>query len=236
MPQPQWAPPPSDLQLATGVVDVWRADLTAAGARERALLSADERARTDRFVRTEDGERWAAARGILRALLARYARADPRALRFEPGPHGKPALAGERAVAARADEIEPDRLRFNLSHSGDVALYAVTLDRELGVDIELPRRQVDAVAIARRVLGAAEAERLAALDPTERARAFLRAWVRWEAILKCHGTGIGGADAPSTGAEPWVCELDPGPPGAAALAVDPGPCEVRRWQWPAAGA
>jgi 4'-phosphopantetheinyl transferase len=217
-------------------VDVWRAGLAAAGEHERALLSTDERARADRFARAQDGARWAAARGILRALLARCTGTDPRELRFAEGPHGKPALA------------DSARVRFNLSHSGDVALYAVTLDREVGIDVELPRRTVDAVAIARRVLGAAEAARLAALDPPAREREFLRAWVRWEAVLKCRGTGIGGAHepaaaggspaaaAPANGVAPWIHDLDPGPPAAAALAVERGPCHVRRWRWPPARA
>jgi 4'-phosphopantetheinyl transferase len=239
MPQPHWPPPPGDLRPAAGVVDVWRANLAAAGADRAALherLSPDERERAARFARVSDGDRWAAGRGILRALLASCLNADPHALRFTEGPHGKPTLPAA------------PRLRFNLSHSGDVALYAVTLDHEVGIDVELPRRAVDHVALARRVLGEAEAERLAALDPPARERAFLRAWTRWEAVLKCRGTGIGGAEdggagtASSAGtplaasADPWVHELDIGPPGAAALAVAGGPCEVRTWVWqPAVG-
>jgi len=204
-------------------VDVWRADLAVDGGGLRELLSDSERERAARYVRTEDGVRWAHARGTLRALLARYAVADPRALRLAEGPHGKPRLAGHA-------------IRFNLSHSGDVLLVAVTRDREIGVDVELPRRATDHVAIARRILGDEEAERLRALDPPEREREFLRAWVRWEAVLKCHGTGIGGADTSPTGPHPWVCELALDPPAAAALAVERGPCAVRCWQWPAVGA
>jgi 4'-phosphopantetheinyl transferase len=198
---------------------VWEADLAAAGDELRALLSTDERERAARFVRAEDGDRWASARGVLRALLARYADADPRALRFLAGPHGKPALA------------VPTGLRFNLSHSGDTALIAVALEHEVGVDVELPRRAVDHVGIARRVLGEAEAQWLAALDPSEREREFLRAWVRWEAVLKCRGTGIGGAEQPHTGPDPWVAELPIAPPAAAALAVEHGPCTMRTWRW-----
>ena len=139
----RWDPGPSHPRLADAAVDVWHADLAAAVARGdgRAALSDDERERAARFARPEDGERWAAGRGILRALLAAYTGADSRELRFEAGPHGKPRLAGE------------ERLRFNLSHSGDVALYAIALEREVGVDVELPRRAVDHVAIARRILG-----------------------------------------------------------------------------------
>ena len=143
----RWDPGPSHPRLADATVDVWRADLAAVAERGdgRTLLSDDERERAARFARPEDGERWAAARGILRALLGAYVDADPHALRLEQGPHGKPRLAGE------------DRLRFNLSHSGDVVLYAFALDREVGVDVELPRRAVDHVAIARRILGDGEA-------------------------------------------------------------------------------
>lgn len=223
-----WLPAPPDPVLEPGTVDVWRADLAAGGEAECVLLSTAERERAARFVRAEDGRRWAHARGILRALLGAYGDAEPAALRFSEGAHGKPALA--------ADGGRPVRLRFNLSHSGDTALYALALDREVGVDVELPRRSVDHVAIARRILGDDEADRLAALDPDARERAFLRAWVRWEAVLKCRGTGIGGADAPPSGRHPWVHELDVGAPAAAALAVDDGPCTVRCRQWPAAGA
>ena len=191
------------------------------------LLSEDERERAARYVRAEDGDRWAHARGILRAVLGRYADVDPRSLRFAQGPHGKPQAAAVGDV--------PAGLRFNLSHSGDVLLVAVALDREIGVDVELPRRATDHVEIARRILGDEEAERLAALDEPTREREFLRAWVRWEAVLKCRGTGIGGADDPPTGPDPWVVELDIGPLAAAALAATDGPCSVRCWQWPAVG-
>jgi 4'-phosphopantetheinyl transferase len=225
--QTSWHPGSARPRLDAETVDVWLADLTAADDELHGLLSEDERARGARLVRAQDATRWVRARGILRALLARYAATDPRRLRFEEGPHGKPALAADASAAASG-------LRFNLSHSGDVALIAVALDREVGVDVELPRRAVDHVAIARRVMSAEEVERLAALeDPHERERAFLRAWVRWEAVLKCRGTGIGAAGEPSPQPDPWVAQLEISPPAAAALAVEGGPCAVRCWRWPA---
>lgn len=216
--QTQWAPGPARPRIVADVVEVWRADLASVGGDLRELLSAAETERAARFVRAEDGARWVHAHGILRALLARYADADPRALRFAEGAHGKPRLLGHD-------------IRFNLSHSGEVALVAVALGREVGVDVEVPRRSVDHVAIARRILGDEEAERLRALGPREREREFLRAWVRWEAVLKCRGTGIGGADDAPAGPDPWVTQLNAVHPAAAALAVEHGPCTVRCWQW-----
>jgi 4'-phosphopantetheinyl transferase len=222
--QTSWQPGPARPRLDADTVDVWLVALDCALPLDP--LSEGERERAARFVRDGDGRRWAAARTALRLLLAGYAEADPHALRFEEGPHGKPAFATDAGVAASG-------LRFNLSHSGDLALIAVARDRELGIDVELPRRPIDHVAIARRVLGAEEAEGLGALaDPRERERAFLRAWVRWEAVLKCRGTGIGGAEEPSSGPDPWVTQLELAPPAAAALATADGPCTVRCWSWP----
>lgn len=224
MPKSHWLPAPDRPPLAPDAVDVWRADLADAAAHGdlHALLSADECKRAARFVRPDDGRRWAAARGILRELLGRVTGEDPRVLRFAEGPHGKPVLAGAGSI------------HFNLSHSGEIALYALALGRDVGVDVELPRRAVDHVTIARRVLGDREADHLATLDPAHREREFLRGWVRWEAVLKCRGTGIGAADAPAAGPDPWVHDLDVDPPAAAAVAVDGGPCQVRCWQWSAA--
>ncbi len=209
------------MRLVDGVVDVWRADLSdEEGERERALLSPDERERAARFVRAELGLHWAHARGILRALLGVYIGVDPAGLRFAVGPHGKPELTGAAAA-----------VRFNLSHSGTVALYAFARDREVGVDVELPRRPRDIDAIAARTFGAAETARLRALDPTQREHEFLRAWVRYEAVLKCRGTGIGGAETVQDGSDPWLHELAVAAPAAAALAVEGIACEVRCWQW-----
>ena len=69
----------------------------------------------------------------------------------------------------------------------------------VGVDVEVPRRAIDEVALAARAFGPAEARRLEGLDPAVRAQEFLRAWVRHEAQLKCRGTGIGGAPAGASG-------------------------------------
>jgi 4'-phosphopantetheinyl transferase len=221
-----WQPGPARPRLDADTVDVWLVALDR--AQPHNPLSEQERERAARFARDDDGRRWAAARAALRLLLAAYLDADPHALRFLEGSHGKPALALDSGAAASS-------LHFNLSHSGEVALIAVALDREVGVDVEVPRRRVDHVALARRVLGEEEAERLAALaDPHERERAFLRAWVRWEAVLKCRGTGIGGAEEPSTGPDPWVIQLNIAPPAAAALAVSGGPLTVRTRSWPPA--
>jgi phosphopantetheinyl transferase len=141
------------MRATIGSVHVWRADLTAVEDRLEDLLCADERSRAARILPARKRVLWVRSRGLLRALLGRYLERDPRALRFELGAGGKPALAP--AGPAPAD------LRFNLSHSGELALVAVTVEQEVGVDLERARPPYTAE--------------------------FLHDWVAREAVFKCRG-------------------------------------------------
>ena len=158
---------------------MWRVDLAAVDERLAGLLGEQEQARAERILDDRARPLWMRSRGVLRALLGRYLQRDPGTLRFSLGAHGKPALLGGGPA-------------FNLSHSGTLAVYAISASGEVGVDVQLARRRIDEAAIARRFLAAADAQRLAQLPAPERRREFLRAWVRHEATLKCRGTGFGG--------------------------------------------
>jgi 4'-phosphopantetheinyl transferase len=215
------APQPS---LADGAVHVWRADLAKVDDELAGLLSAGELTRADGFPRARDGKLWARGRGVLRALLGRYLQRDPRTLRFVAGAHGKPELLDDRRRSATS---------FNLSHSGELAVYALTTVGRVGVDVEVARRPIDAVALAARAFGRDSAERLESLDPDRRQREFLRAWVRHEAALKLAGRGIGAAD-PAAGAPreaPWIAELEIAGCAAAAVALDAAPAQLCCREW-----
>jgi phosphopantetheinyl transferase len=194
-PLQSFSPGPPHVRASAGAIDVWRADLMAIEGNLEDLLCADERARAARIVPARKRVLWARARGVLRALLGRYLERDPRALRFALGPHGKPALAH--------DGTDEGDLRFNLSHSGPLALIAVSAGREVGVDIERARERYTAE--------------------------FLRTWVAREAVVKCRGLGLGIALA--TQGDPWTAGLDVGPDFAAAIAVEDGPCELHIRDW-----
>ena len=239
-----WTPGPQRPRLDRGVVDVWRVDLAGASDQLCDLLSGAERERAGRLLSEHDRQLWMRSRGTLRALLGRYLDQDPRTLHFGSGPHGKPDLldaAPDGSVPGRDQRSAAgSKMSFNLSHSADVALYAFAAGVCVGVDIEVARRAIDEVAIAARTFGAAEAERLRALDPDARRSEFLRAWVRHEAQLKCLGVGIGGADAvrdqgragAGRGASrPWVAQLDVGTRAEAAVAVEAAPQELHCWEW-----
>jgi phosphopantetheinyl transferase len=218
------------MKLRAGAVHVWRVDLDALPGEIERLLDSGERERAFRIVREPARQRWIAARGALRVLLGSCLGERPGGLRFRSGERGKPAL----------DLPEQERLHFNLSHSGGIALYALTHTSPVGIDVELVRHRPNAVAIAARAFGEPAAARLMALDGEARDRELLRMWVRYEAQRKWAGTGIGGAhmgahppapDAhlphpPPTPHAPhhllpgsWICELDVGTGAVAALAA-----------------
>jgi 4'-phosphopantetheinyl transferase len=231
-----WKPGPLQPRLAEGEVHVWRADLSAVSDDVVELLSIEERARAERLLSPRRRRLWTRAHGVLRALLGRYMDTDPRALGFTAGAHGKPALLddemGSIAMVESASE-RPARPSFNLSHSGHLALFAFAGTGDVGIDIDVPRRPIDEVAIAARAFGSAEARRLEVLDPAIREREFLQGWVRHEAQLKCFGTGISGAAEAGHGREPWVAELQIGQRAAGAVAAGWAPEELRCWDWQA---
>ena len=158
------------------------------------------------MLRPGSAARWAASRWALRRLLSRYLGEDPAAIALASGEHGKPVLAEA-----------PERLSFNLSHSGALALVALTTGREVGVDLEAIDPDRDLTALAERSLDPAAAAAVRAAPPARRPRVFYEAWVRHEALAKCLGTGIWTASAAPTPVD--ISLLDPGPNHAAALAV-----------------
>ena len=82
--------------------------------------------RASRFRFERDRRRYLASRLALRHLLAAALGADLAALRLAEDGNGKPCLVDE-----------PDRCHFNLSHSGGLALIALSRAAPVGVDLEL---------------------------------------------------------------------------------------------------
>lgn len=169
--------------LPHGEIHVWRVSLDRpeASVRElRALLSPDEQARADRFHFERHRRRFVVCRGLLRVVLGRYAGRSPERLQFHYGPRGKPALAdvGRRLV-------------FNVSHSDELALYAVAGDREVGIDVERVRPVSQPEQIAESFFSAPEKISLRAVPPDLRLAAFFDCWTRKEAYVKARGDGLG---------------------------------------------
>jgi 4'-phosphopantetheinyl transferase len=169
--------------------------------------------RARRFVFEQHRHHFIAGRGLLRLILGRYLEIEPDRLQFEYGPQGKPELTGAAASS---------RLTFNLSHSGGLALYAVTYSRQIGVDVEAVRQLEDMEMMAYRFFSATEHTALMTLPPEERPVGFFNCWTRKEAYIKAVGDGL------MYPLHKFDVSLQPGRP-AELLRVQNDPAAVSRW-------
>jgi 4'-phosphopantetheinyl transferase len=168
--------------LGTRNIDVWAVQLTARDIVAEscfAILSPDERVRADSY--RFDGYRrsFVLSRGILRALLGCYLSVPADTIRFSYTKSGKPCLFDSNSD-----------IRFNLSHSADTALYAMTRQCDVGIDIERIRPLQDMYRIEERFFCPQEIEDLRALPLAEHEIAFFNCWSRKEAYVKAIGEGL----------------------------------------------
>ena len=183
--------------MSVSDVHVWtfRTDGPARFEEDLALLPPDERDRAERFHFDIHRHRYAAAHAITRRVLGGYLGGGPVGDPFVAGPHGKPGLEGEP-------------LRFNLSHSENVAMLAITLGTEVGVDVEAIKPDVEVEALATQFFSPAERQALLAL-PADRIReGFFHLWTQKEAYLKGRGDGV------VLGLDHFDTEADPRRPAA----------------------
>src|SRR5258707_551698 len=161
-----WPPPPAQPRLIAGVVHVWCLTLDLPDAKItalRSILSPEEEARAARYLFDKHRRRFIACRGQVRQILASYLNATASEIRFRYGAKGKPALATPRSDS----EIE-----FNISDSHELALCALCLNRELGVDLEYLRRPTDFDGLAERFFAPREVNVLRSLPEEQRLEAF----------------------------------------------------------------
>lgn len=178
------SPSGRNLQLGAADVHIWCANLNVSGARLSALenyLWPDERARAGRFHFRRDRDRFVCAHGLLRELLSCYSRQDPGSHRFGYSEFGKP-----RVIQSSADIPS-----FNYSRSADMALFAFTRDRAVGIDIEQIQEDEEFLDIAVQYYTHSERTILDGLDARARMAEFFRYWTRREAFLKATGEGLG---------------------------------------------
>ena len=241
-----WLAAPCDLALSSDDVHIWRARLDQNEARVDRLqqvLSTDEQARARRFHFDQDRKHFIVARGVLRLLLSRYLDTEPSQLAFRYSSHGKPS-----AIAMPGQKT----LSFNVSHSHGLALYAITRERRIGIDIERIRTDFAYEPVAEQFFSPREKAMLDALEAERvKRKAFFDCWTRKEAYIKAKGKGLSlpldRFDVSLAPGEPamilesrgdpleatrWsLHELFPGPGYAAALAVEGHGCRLACWEW-----
>jgi 4'-phosphopantetheinyl transferase len=204
-------------------------------------LSDDELSRVASFYFERDRRCFIVARSILRAILGRYLNCAPHELQFRYGHHGKPYLD---------KKDNPHSLRFNVSHSHEFALYALTCDREIGVDLEYVQPLQDIEQIAANYFSKNEYDRLMALPDNRKTERFFTYWTCKEAYIKALGDGLSRPldqfeieiktgrqynlivyDQPEETKRWTILRLKPAAGYLAALAVEGTDFKLKRGQW-----
>lgn len=213
---------------ADGTAEVWWACRRDAAPGLAGLLDQAERERWTAYRRDADRERFLVGCGLAKAVVAACTGQRPAEVSFDRTcpqcgkPHGKPA------VRHGGPEI-------SVAHSGDLVAVAVAA-APVGVDVEqLDGRPHelgggDPAALARMVLAEPERAVLAAVHPAGRARAFLVAWTRKEAVTKAKGDGLRvpfadvvvAADAAAPRLVAWPYPQDPRSVSLLDLDAEPG--------------
>lgn len=160
--------------------DLSEFDLSRECGDAASVLSPGELARAAHIPNARHRQRFADARGVLRLLLGAVLRLPPRQVPIRPGRNGKPEIAAKN----------PFQLRFNLSYSGDRGLIALSVGREVGVDVEGIRDKIDFLEIAVRFFAPGETASLEAVSRPRRAEAFFRCWTGKQSFVKARGDGL----------------------------------------------
>lgn len=195
-------------------VDVWFWSLDVESderAALRALLTAEERERADRFFHARDRNRWIVSRGRMRQILGDVIGAAPEAIAFGVEDHGRPFLTGASQPPS-----------FNLSHADALGALAVSFDARVGADVEFVRPMTDNEMAW--PLSPVEQTALALAQGAARFDAFFRFWTLKEAFIKAVGTGL------SLPLE----DFDISPPGAGEprlMRLAGAPDEPARWRF-----
>jgi len=213
---PTWRVRPKTVALPGDEVHVWQAALDQNESQiavYHRTLAADERARAERFHFSADRRRFVVARGTLRAILGVYLNRAPERITFRYSSYGKPELASEEGA---------NQICFNVSHSNGMALYALSCGRQVGVDLECVRSNLEVEQIAERFFSRREVSALQELPAAVRRHAFFLCWTRKEAYIKARGEGL------YLPLSQFDVSLTPGAP-AALLRTRPDSEEVAHW-------
>ncbi len=159
------------------------------------MLSQEEVRKADAFRLDNLRSDYIQSHAALRLVLSECTGMDPAAIKLTVVPPSmpmtftaaasKPAIDWDGSNAATRSDV-----RFNLSHTSGAALIAVSLGREVGVDIEKQRSMNDMDAIAQSVFSREEWAQWESLEEEFRMTMFYRVWTRKEAYLKAIGLGI----------------------------------------------
>ncbi|MFN0071977.1 MAG: 4'-phosphopantetheinyl transferase family protein [Chloroflexota bacterium] len=147
------------------------------------VLSSDEVARNRRFVFPQGRHEHLLTRALVRGVLSTYQPSiPPQSWRFSVNEFGRPEVAGP---------VCTPRLRFNVSHTSGLIVCLVTVERDVGIDVEnTTRATIGGPRIADHYFSPNEAGALRSLPEAAQHDRFFDYWTLKEAYIKARGLGL----------------------------------------------
>jgi len=145
------------------------------------MLDAEERERAGRFRFERDRDTYVAAHALVRGMLSGLVRRHPSEWRFAASAHGKPELVPGAAVPP---------LYFNISHTRGLVAVAMTMENDVGLDVETLEAGRLSMDLASRFFAATEVDYLHQLPAERRQEALFAFWTLKEAYIKAVGLGL----------------------------------------------
>jgi 4'-phosphopantetheinyl transferase len=171
--QADWQPIPQKIILVEKTVYIFKTDVTQYYSRISdkylEILSKKELAKSLRYIRKADRERYIAGKYFLRSLLSEIMSISAGEIEFNYTADKKPFIIG---------------VEFNVSHSGNYVVTAIGKER-VGIDIELVNLDFDFEPLLPNNFSNDEAAFI-----KDKAANFYQLWTRKEALLKATGEGI----------------------------------------------
>lgn len=176
------------MKLSKSDLHIWHISLGGARLLEETfppLPSEAETIQAAKFTHPELHQCYLKTRWAMRHILGLYLDTSPEEVPLRYAELGKPELI---------PGIHTLDVRFNLTHSGNGALFAVTLGTEVGIDMEKMGQKPRPLRLAKRYFTEDVVGQLEELEELEQQIALLKLWTQYESYKKAQGVGLRGGD------------------------------------------
>jgi 4'-phosphopantetheinyl transferase len=175
--------PPIQWKLNKNDIHVWllNFDEISLDSHYISFISEQEFKKSLLFSFKQDSVHYLTTRAVIRYLLGGYLSLPPRLIEFSYSEHGKPSVKTEQNSI---------NIQFNLSHSHNHLIIAFCIERDIGIDIEFMKKEMDIMEMAKQVFSPEEYAILSNATPDKKDHLFFELWARKEAIIKCMASGL----------------------------------------------
>ena len=145
------------------------------------LMNDEEKQKQNRYYFEQHRRNFLIARALLRSVLSCYVKKVPKEWQFSKNQYG-------RLEIERDNDIPP--FRFNLSHTDGLIACGMTLEHDVGIDVEDTERKGINLDIAGRFFSTLEIKALRSMPDHEKKGRFLDYWTLKESYIKACGRGL----------------------------------------------